>query len=408
MLNERLTGYLTYFERLATQPINRWDGFFMAQHTDRGLSLRHQLAFPCYALGAICMHPESDAPEQERCRTAMAALIDRMLQRRIWAHWAELTSRAGFRPDPVMQANAQYSGHLAMMIGLYELVGGDNRYDDDGFTFIWSPDERFHYTHTSLVETIWRQMRSNSHHAVESEPGQVHIHCMNHVMWSNVFHDRLHGTTYASIHDTWLDFVRQRLVLSGPYLIRRGIFVPCYTRQPRLSALFGMGFIDAWVLSFLAPLAPALTRELAPRFLQTIRHVAHSDTSPPQAYVPSARAWQQRELADGSIANGFGYILAVELADDALATALQTYADTHLQPLEQAGERCYCGGMAPVYTTALFALGEAGGLHPFRALLDSPADVPGTTGLDAEKTPTRADQEHHEGVAIEVHEQQEV
>ena len=47
--------------------------------------------------------------------------------------------------------------------------------------------------------------------------------------------------------------------------------------------------------------------------------------------------------------------------DEALAAALLAHADAHLSPEEGEGGRNYGGRAAPL-TTALFALGEAGGL----------------------------------------------
>src|SRR5262245_47791295 len=136
MLNDRLNAYLTYFEQLATQPPNRWEGYYITAREDMNFGLRFQIAFPCYALAALCLHPDAEPDDQERCRTAMAALISRMLQRRVWAYWGRWADRIGISADPVIEANIQYSGHLAMMIGAYEAVGGDLRYDE-GFTLLW-------------------------------------------------------------------------------------------------------------------------------------------------------------------------------------------------------------------------------------------------------------------------------
>src|SRR5262245_31208404 len=101
MLNNRLNGYLNYFERLATQPANRWEGYTTTVREERGFGLRYQIAFPCYALAALCRHPDADAVEQERCRAAMAALIARMLQRRVWAYWGLQAEQRGIITDPV-------------------------------------------------------------------------------------------------------------------------------------------------------------------------------------------------------------------------------------------------------------------------------------------------------------------
>src|SRR5262245_38347463 len=154
MLNDRLRAYLTYFEQLATQPPNRWEGYYLTPREDMNFGLRFQVAFPCYALAALCLHPTAAPEDQERCRGAMSALIGRMLQRRVWAYWGLAAERGGIIVDPVAQAHFQYSGHLAMMIGAYGAAGGDQRYDE-GFTLLWRSDSRFDYTHATLVEALW-------------------------------------------------------------------------------------------------------------------------------------------------------------------------------------------------------------------------------------------------------------
>ncbi|NJO04476.1 MAG: hypothetical protein HC876_02475 [Chloroflexaceae bacterium] len=223
MLHARLNGYLTYFERLATQPTNHWNGFYMSQHEGMNFALRYQLSFACYALGALALHPIASRAEQQRARSAMAALIDRMLQRRVWAYWAARADQRNTDIDPINEANVQYSGALSMMLGAYRVAGGDTRYDEP-FTLVWSPADRFHYTHTSVVDTIANQMQRNRHHGVECEPGRINVSTMNHALWGNLLHDRIFHTTYAITHDLWFEYVVKHLVQRGLRLMGRTIF----------------------------------------------------------------------------------------------------------------------------------------------------------------------------------------
>jgi hypothetical protein len=377
MLNERFLAYLNYFETLAEQPPNHWDGFYIAAKEDRHYGLHFQVAFSCYALGALAMHPDCAPEEQERCRSAMASLIDRMLQRRIWAYWSLEAERRGLFADPVEHANVQYSGHLAMMIGLYEAVGGDQRYDEP-FTLLWTSNLQFSYTHSSLVETIWQQMYENPHHGVDCAVGQTYTVHMNASMWAMLLHDQLHGSTYAYINQEWIAFVKEQLLIKGPQLPGRGVFGFLYLPRYRIPVRLGMNFVDAWTLAFLALIDTDLALELSMRFMKTIRHLPKPSASSPvsfgQAYVPSGRLWRRLELSDHSLTTGFCYLLAVHLGDTSLAATLLSYADHQLQPVEENGQRFYNAGLAAPYTTALFAMGEAGGLRPFVA--QPPAATP--------------------------------
>ncbi len=361
MLNDRLAAYLSYFERLATQPSNRWAGFYLTTHEDHNPGLHFQLAFPCYALAALCLHPDAEADDQERCRTAIAAFIDRMLQRRVWASWSIEIERQGITPDPLLEGNLHYGGHLAMMIGLFEAIGGDQRYDEP-FKLVWSSNDRFSYTHTTLVEHLSQQMRSSAQRGIECAPGRLSAAAMTHALWALALHDGLHESDSTIVTNEWLAFMQRHLVLRGPLLPGRGALSTVYLTRLRLAVPFSRNITDGWALAFLACLAPQLVQELAPRFLARI--VRNGD----QAYVPSAKRWRGRELADPALATGFGYLLAVELGETTLANALLAYADAQLQPSTSSDERSYGATLAAPYTTALFALGEAGGLQALHRL----------------------------------------
>jgi hypothetical protein len=351
MLPNRLAAYLAYFERLAHQPPNRWEGFFLPDDEQPGFALRLQLAWPCYALAAICRHPEADEGEQERCRAAMAALIARMLQRRVWAAWGLAADRRGTSPDPAYRGNAAYSGHLAMMIGAFEAAGGDARFDDD-WLLLWSSDARFPYSHHSLVQTICDQMAASPFGGIECAPGRAGVACTAPALWGARLHDDRHGGEYAAVGGPWLDFVRRRLVLRG---WRRRIFSAAYRTRSRLAEPWGYNAHDACALALLGPLAPDLARPLAPRLLRRARRDAHG------AHLPSANIWRRRNLADGALATGYCFLVAVQEGDEALAAALLAHADARLAP-EQLDDGRHYGGRAAPLLTALFALGEAGGL----------------------------------------------
>ncbi len=382
MLPERLASYVNYFEHVALQPPNHWNGFYVTHLEHMNFGLRFQLAFPCYALGALCLHPQAEPDEQSRCRAAMAALIDRMLQRRVWAYWSARAEQLNFSPDPIAHGNAQYSGHLAMMIGMYRAVGGDDRYEQ-AFTLHWSHHERFTHTHRALVEALHRQMQENDHHGVECDPGQVRVTSMAHVMWANALYDGLYGTRYAEAHTRWVDTVQQRLILRGPRLFGQGIFNPSYASRMRLIMPLGLSLVDAWTLAFMAQLTPELVNELVPRFWRFIRHIPNkAENTTPQAYIPAPDMWKSREIADQTLTTGFSYLLAVEMENADLAAALLNYADHHFDLTEQDGQRWYSSGLSVVFTTALFALGEAGGLRVLGALLPQAAAADTTHGAD--------------------------
>ncbi|MBA3943531.1 MAG: hypothetical protein H0X37_03095 [Herpetosiphonaceae bacterium] len=355
-MRPRLTGYLRWLEELAHQPLAGWNGFTTPRSDNMNFGLRFQIAFSGYALGAIAIRePEFRA----RCITALGALIERFLSPPVWAYWVAATGSH----DPVACANIQYSGHLGHLLGLYELLGGDARFDQP-----WDFEhngQRTSYTHTGVIEAIHRQMLANPYHGVECEAGCTYVSCNDHALWATLLHDRVHGTHFADANAAWLEFLQERLIFSGPRVPGRGAVTAIYSTRLGRAAPLGLNFMDAWSLALLAPLAPDLVQTQARRLWPRLHY--ESDGT---AYLPSANIWQRMEGSDAAVNSGFAFVLAVELGETAIADALLGYAEQNFKPTTTDEAFRYDAGIAPAYTTALFAMGEAGGLGQ---LLHQPA-----------------------------------
>lgn len=307
--------------------------------------LRFQIAFSGYALAAIGWR---DPAVRERAVTALGHLIERFLLPEVWAYWRAATGN----DDPVAHANIQYSGHLGHLLGLYKRLGGDARFDQP-WQFV---PGGLVYTHTAVVAAIHRQMQANPYHGVECEHGCTYVSCNNHALWATTLHDLAHGTHYADANAAWLQFLWERLAFRGPHLPGRGAVTAIYSTAHNLAAPLGLNFMDSWSLALLQPLAPDLVAQLAPRLWSRL-HWLNADT----AYLPSAGVWTRMEGSDVPVNSGFAWVLAQELGDERRAAALWRYAMQCLQPRESDGALCFDAGIAPAYTTALWALGAAGG-----------------------------------------------
>src|SRR5215210_3027080 len=151
-LSRESLGHLNYLYGVLAQPLGSWEGFYMPQRPTMNFALRYQLAFVVYALASMSQRtPAYHAPYAE----AIQAAIEKMLHVDSWGYWraaspspqeAATSSHvnsghvavllqphqravAGASSDPIVRDNLQYSGHLSTMLGLYEKVSGDNRYD---------------------------------------------------------------------------------------------------------------------------------------------------------------------------------------------------------------------------------------------------------------------------------------
>jgi hypothetical protein len=348
-MNERLSAYLSYFERIATQPINRWDGFDLDASTAAGMKVRDQLALMTLALGALATHPECSTNEHERCLTAINALIGRMLQRRVWSDYAEAAGERSISLDPVADGNVGFSGQLALMLGVYVASGGDGRYNEP-FVLHWSKDARYSYTHETLVATLWRQMRAHPDAAIADTPPLTSASLMAAALWATALHDAVYGSEFASANATWLATAERRLQTRGPRWLVGGIFRTHYHGRRRRGVGRGSYEEDARALALYAPHAPELAQRGAKRLWSALKHAADGTS-----FLPTRAA----DTAHATLANAWAYLLAVELGERQHSEGLLAHAEANFGPQDAQDERSFAVGLA---STALIALGEAGGV----------------------------------------------
>lgn len=365
MLNERLSGYVRYFEKLVSQAPNRWDGFVQPKQDYSCIALQYQLAFPCYALANLILHQDSTPEERERMLQIMRGLIDRALQRRVWAYWGSYAEINVQSPDPISSGNLHYSAPLAMMLGAYALVSNDDRYDSNDIVLVWSHEDRYTFTHNGLIDTLWRQIRSSPHYAVEAMPQQITVPAMAHTMWALLLHDACHGSDFAAVNEQWLGFMKQKMLVGGLSL-GRTVFAESFNTKKRSASWSSSAFNDAWALSLMAPLEPELSQTLAPRLFKAAKR-----TSNGEAFLPVSSRAQEQELGDQVLATAFGQIVAQELGNSEMADAFLRYANRYYEPSGDSEQgRYYNAGLATPYTTALFALSEIGGFQNLYKAMD--------------------------------------
>lgn len=193
-LSREQAGHIRHFHNLASQLEGDWSFFGSQDPGQEWLdAIRYQLAIMTYAAAAAHFHrlPALRAPFRE----LFQKLIKKMLRRDVWGYWY-LTSQSGIlvdpdlkelrKPwaDPVKEENIMYSGHLLLMIALYEMLFDSNEYETEGsITFNWDPifwgfgPEKFEYSRKSLQNVIIKQMEKNGWVGVCCEPNMVFVVC---------------------------------------------------------------------------------------------------------------------------------------------------------------------------------------------------------------------------------------
>jgi hypothetical protein len=377
MLPERLSAYLCYFTRLAFQPPNRWDGFDLSASDARLTSLRGQIFFAGCALAALARHPLASPDDRALAVDALAAMTDRLIQRRVWAAWATETERRGLKPDPVDAGYGAYSGALGMLFGLQAVLGGRVRYVEDPVVLRWSADVRAAYTVATLARALRRQMQDSPEGALRCEGDLATPSGMAAVIWALRLHDLAYDGDEEPVGEAWLKTLGERMALRGPRLFNRGALAGGFNLETRRVGAASDSLEDAWGLALSAPLDRELVAGLAERHWLALPKL--------------------RERGD-PLTLAFSYLLAVELGDTDRAAGLLAYAEERLDPQEddETG-RCYTGAPAAVWVTALYAIGEAGGmarllesalpLLPPREVPEAPVDEPGGWAWPDPSTP---------------------
>lgn len=193
-LDREVLGWLY---ELALQPLDQFEGFDWGEQFHGGTCLRYQLAFlgesmAAYAANALPNHQQVIEP-------AMAALIERMTDQRVWKYWQleNFLARGSLDPDPIANDNVMLTGFYQSQISLYEAATGSTRFDEPGsLKFVWKDGRVFAYDHRTLSEAIVDNLKRSNLGLYSCEPTWVFTICNTQAAQGLVGYDAVHGTNY--------------------------------------------------------------------------------------------------------------------------------------------------------------------------------------------------------------------
>ncbi len=325
-----------YLLDLALQPLERFEGF---TRIDQWLeaSLRYQLNSICFAL-AMAQYTRTPAFSgylAEAQRNAIAKMLDR----RVWSYWAleNLIGNLRWDPDPIVRDNVMYSGYLGVMIGMYETLNDDHRYDRPGaLTLRWSEHRRYRYDFGSLAEAIQRNMLAGPTPLYPCEPHMIFPICNTFAINTLVMHDRLHSTALTGdlVERVGVSFERDG------FLRQDGRFISGRTR-------FGLTFMppatstDAALAYWLHAAMP----EQAHRTWRVVRErlMRLSDDGVEITCAPWERFDVGNYTLGDAIARVFTMSIAREMGDQEAADALERSLDERHEIARAGGARQYAG-----------------------------------------------------------------
>jgi len=258
MTDEEL-GQLRWILNIADQDL---DDFANLEGIDQDgmTAYRYTIAFMTYFLSVEQYHKLPACPEI--IQPKMDRLIQKMTQKPVWEFWAKISKGLFWlepnmntpypeEHDPVKFRNIMYSGHLGHMVGLYEMLYHDNKYDEPGsILFEWGPDERFEYDHAKLNQVMHEQMTKLPKHCIECEPNACFPECNQHPILSFLLYDQQHGTNLYEAREGFFDFFLQEKMINPKthetamlYLVKQEVTVS--SSSPRYNNAFDILAVPA-------------------------------------------------------------------------------------------------------------------------------------------------------------------
>jgi hypothetical protein len=359
-LDAKQLGHLRNIVALADQP-----GFDTMEPGPRGTFEKYQfqIAWMYYAL-AVAQTQQTPA-YRELYRRTSDQLIQKMMRPEVWNFWFEVIEDPKFAKyldkakdwrDPVREKNIMYSGHLLQMVGLYQRLYDERKYEKMGsISFkIDGPNGFKHdYSFGSLAKNIRDQFIASDFAGVDCEPNFVFAECNQHPVLGLMDHDAIHGTKLADLKSAFWDRAEQLGFLNkttsrfaGPYLM-----------QEKITGRATTAWNDGWTGVTLH----AWQRDLVERVYPTQRDAEFGkiiDQTPVN--------WRAR-WASPSVSTDFGFLTAyaAELSDQPTKQALFDYADKNFRPVSRDGRYYYPRRDIEVRTQAMQITGtESVGPRP--------------------------------------------
>ena len=245
---------LRYPLNLALQPLDAWQGFHTIDQF-RESALRYQLNWIQYslAMSAYTRTPAFTGYLAEAQRNA----IEKMLQPRNWRYWRweNLWGNLRWNPDPIVKDNIMISGFLGVMVGMYQSLTGDDRYDQPGALTHRNGDEEYVYEFGSVAEAVRRNHDQSAYCLFPCEPNWIYPLCNTFGINTLLLYDQLHGT------DTSIRIVeRARRDYDAEFTRPDGTLVAVRSSRFGLSLPSSSSGAQAWTAAWLHPALPEIAQ----------------------------------------------------------------------------------------------------------------------------------------------------
>lgn len=228
-----------------------WKGWESNYNNDQKYlpAVRYPLAFIGYSIAALVYKTPA---YKELSSAILDNVIQRMLESNQYKYIESYWKKTRYFPDPVIHENIMYSGHLAMLIALYESISGDFKYTEKGWYFKWD-NQSIHYDTNRLMAVILNQVESDESGGVACEPNSIFVICNNHHRIAYVLHDAIHSTNFSSSNAKWEHWLIKhgRAPDIWPNRDYRYFRIIYYKPAHLWIPIYGTSGNDAWALAFM-------------------------------------------------------------------------------------------------------------------------------------------------------------
>ena len=158
----------------ADQPDDGLAGLDWGEQFHGGTQLRYQLNSIAWAMSLYAANYLPNAPE--RMTEALAKVVHKHTDLRVWGYWRTLNLLGNFdpNPDPIRRDNIMFSAFFGDVINSFEAATGDLRFDEPAsLTFVWKDGRTFEYDHHSHHRRGAQELRAQPARVLPVRAGLV-------------------------------------------------------------------------------------------------------------------------------------------------------------------------------------------------------------------------------------------
>ena len=279
--------------------------------------IRYSLAWSSYALANVAL---IDPSQRKLAAHGIDFAIQKIKQKRVWHDWQEDGFGNGdvqkaTLDDAVAHGNIMFKGHLNMMYALFQLVSGDNRYEEEN---------------TKLTKNIVDELEKNPYAGIVCEPDNWFPQCNSNGYVSLALYDRIHGTSYSDKYvKKWVEFMEKHLV--DP---KTGTLYLSYHPSLKTAKQFVSAYTTAWTLALVHGLDPAFAEKHYPQFKETFLRVSKDGK---KAFVRETDDTEEKD----SLAMCQALLLAKEMGDHETFDRIMNTLEEDAEPKFVNGQLLY-------------------------------------------------------------------